>query len=361
MSDTQVSMLMFLMIMATVILFVPSITAQEAGVSAWMVPLIVPTLAGYLTVWMACKLEERFSGLTLVQYGELILGKLLGKPLGCLYILFLFILDVLVIREFAGFFSVTMLPNTPILVLNLTVVLVGGYAALQGIEVIGRMTQFVLPLFVLSFLLLISLVLPDADFGFLQPLLGDGVMPIVKSTVVPASWYGEIGVLVLLLPMVNKTQGVKRKGFITLLAVACFLTLDIFVTQIVFGAEQTASFMFPFFELAEYVEIGDIIQRIESLISIMWITGIVVKAALFTYLISLGVSQVLGLKTYRLVVYALMPLQLILGTYPAISALNLSRILAQYWPLFGLFFEVVVPLFLLMVAFLRNMRLGGSG
>lgn len=354
-------MLMFLVITATIILFVPAITAQEAGVSAWMVPLIVPTLAGYLTVWTVCKLGERFPGLTLVQYGELLLGKLVGKLLGSLYALFLLILNVLVIREFAGFFSITMMPNTPILVLNLTLVLVGGYAALQGIEVIGRMTQFVLPLFVLSFLLLITLVLPDADLDYLQPLLGDGVMPIVKSSVVPASWYGEIGVLVLLLPMVNKTQEVKRKGFITLLAVAGFLTLDTLVTQSIFGAEQTASLMFPFFQLAEYVERGNFIQRIESLIAIMWITGIVVKVALVSYLISLGVSQVLGLKTYRSAIYALMPLQLILGTYPVISALNLSQILAKYWPPFGLFFEVVVPLSLLMVAFLRNKRLGESG
>ncbi len=354
-------MLMFIVIMSTVILFVPAIIAQEAGVSAWMVPLIVPTLAGYLAVWTACKLGERFPGLTLIQYGELLLGKLAGKMLGCLYILFLFILNVLVIREFAAFFSITMLPTTPILVLNLTVVLVGGYAALQGIEVIGRMTQFILPLFVLSLLLLISLALPDVNIGFLQPLLGDGVMPIFKSSVVTASRYGEIGVLVLLLPMVNRTQEVKRKGFIALLAVASFLTLNTFVTQTVFGAEQTASILFPFFDLAKYVERGDFIQRVETMISIMWITGIVVKTALFTYLISLGIMQILGLKTYRLVVYTLMPLQLIVGTYPVISALKLSQILAQYWPPFGLFFEIIVPLSLLMVAFLRNKRLGGSG
>ena len=354
-------MLMFLMIMATVILFVPAITAQEAGVSAWLVPLIGQPIAGYLAVWTACKLGERFPGLTLVQYGELILGKPAGKLLGCLYIFFLLVLNVLVIREFAGFFSVTMMPATPILVLNLFVVLVGGYAALQGIEVIGRMTQFVLPLFVFSFLLIITLILPDVDLGYLQPPLGDGVMPIVRSSVVPASWYGEIGVIALLLPMVNKPREVKRQGFITLLAVAGFLTLDIFVTQSVFGAEQTASLMFPFFQLAKYIERGNFIQRIESLIAIMWITGIVVKVALFTYLISLGITQVLGLKTSRPVVYALMPCQLILGTYPVISALNLSQILAEYWPPLGLFFEIIVPLALLTVGFLRNKRWGGKG
>lgn len=354
-------MLMFLMIMATVILFVPAITAQEAGVSAWMVPLLVPTFAGYLAVWAACKLGERFPGLTLVQYVELLLGKLAGKLLGCLYILFLFILNVLVIREFTAFFSITMMPKTPILVLNLTVVLVGGYAALQGIEVIGRMTQFVLPIFILSFLLLISLVIPDIDLGFLQPLFGEGLMPIVKSSVVPASWYGEIGILVLLLPMVNKPEEVKRKGLISLLAVAGFLTVDTLVTQAVFGPEQTASLMFPFYDVAQFIEIGNFVQRMEILIATLWITGIMVKVALFTYLISLVVSQVCGLKKYRPVVYGLVPLQLMAGTYPAITALNLSQILSKYWPSFALFFEVVVPLCLLIFAFLRKKRLGGSG
>lgn len=354
------SMLMFLMIMATVILFVPAITAQEAGVSAWMVPLIGPTLVGYLAVWTAYKLGKRFPGLTLVQYGEILLGKPVGKLLACFYILFLFVLNVLVIREFASFFSITILPQTPILVLNLVLVLVGGFSALQGIEVIGRMAQFVLPFLVLSFLLLIILVIPDIDLGFLQPLLEGGVMPIVKSSVVPASWYGEIGVLVFLLPMVNKTQEVKRKGFITLLAVAIFLTLDTFATQTVFGPEQTASEMFPFFHLAKYIERGNFIQRIESLIAFMWVTGIVIKVALFTYLISLGISQILGLKTYKSVIYALIPIQLIVGTYPSISALNLSQILVRFWTPVGLCFEIIVPLLLLLVALIRKKRLGGS-
>ena len=354
------SMLMFLMIMATVILFVPAVTAQEAGVSAWLVPLIGPTLAGYLAVWTACKLEKRFQGLTLIQYSEIILGKLVGKLLACLYILFLFVLVVLVIREFTSFFSVTIMPKTPILLLNLVLILVGGYAALGGIEVIGRMAQFVLPIVVLSFLLVIILSIPDMDFGYLQPLLEGGVMPIVKSSVVPSSWYGEIGVLVLLLPMLNKTDKVKRKGFITLVAAAVFLTMDTLVTQTVFGAEQTASLMFPFFHLAKYIERGNFVQNIESLIAIMWITGIVIKVSLFTYLISLSISQALGLKSNKLVVGVLMPVQLIAGTYPAISDLKLSQILARYWPPFGLLFETIVPLFLLLIAFLRKKRLGGS-
>lgn len=359
-SGTQFSMLMFLMITATAILFVPAITAQQSRQSAWIVPLVLPTVAGCVAAGEACILGQRFPGLTLVQYSEVILGKPLGKVFSSSYILFLLILNILVIRELSEFLTIVLLPASPAYILILVTVLLGLFLALKGIEVIARMVQFVLPLFVLTFIFMISLALIDFEFGNLLPLLEGGVMTIVKGSVVPASWYGEIGVITLLLPMINKPQEARSKAVKALLCVAVFLTVDVLVTVAVFGPDLTGVYMFPFWSLAGFVQISRYIERVESFIVLLWLTAIILKITLFFYLSSFATAQLFKLKSYQTAVYPLALLHGIFAIFPALGSIELSEILKRYWPPLGLMFELAIPFLLLVIAIIRKKSLRGG-
>jgi spore germination protein KB len=351
-------MLLFLMIMATVILFVPGITAEKAKQSAWMAPLLASGV-GFISLWVVWKLGQRFPGKTLPQYSEILVGKIFGKILAGGYVLFFLTVNVLVIREFSEFLTVTLLPETPGIVLTTAIVLVGVYSAAKGIEVIARMVQIILPLFIFTLLFMLVLAAPGMELGKLLPLMEGGVLPIVRASVAPASWYGEIVVLVMLLPMVNKPKEVKRKGVLALLAAAVFLTLDTVVTLAVFGPNLTGNVVFPFWFLVRYIEFGNYLQRVESLIVVLWVAGIVLKVALFSYLVCFTTAQVLGLKKYKPVLYPAAPVQILIATYLAGNTQDLSEILDKYWPPFGLMFEVVLPVVLLAVAVVRRKKVRG--
>ena len=353
-------MLLFILIMATVILFVPGITAAKAKQSAWLVPLFLPVLVGFTTIWTVWKLGQRFPQHTLVQYSVVLLGKAAGKLVAGAYILFFLVLNVLVIREFSQFLTLTMVPKTPPYILNIAVVLVGGYAAAKGIEVVARMTQFVFPLFVVGTLFIFVLAIPSMEPGKLLPLLEGGVLPIIRSSVTPASWYGEVIVLVMLLPAVNKPQEAKNRGYLAILAVAGFLSLDILITLGIFGPELTSYLQVPFWTLSKYIEFGNYLQRVESVVVVLWITGMTIKIALFSYVLALATAQVLGSTAYQPVLYPLALVQIIAASYPLINMAALAVILDQYWPPFALLFELVLPLFLLLVAQIRRKRGEGS-
>lgn len=359
-SGTQFSMLMFMMITATAILFVPSLTAQQSKQSAWIVPLVIPPIVGFIVVWLACQLGKRFPELTIVQYNELILGKWFGKLVSSGYICYLLILNSLVIRELIQFLTIALLPATPALVLIIVVVLLSLFLALKGIEVIARMVQFVLPLFVVTFIVITILALADIDLGNLFPLLEGGVMPIVKSSVVPASWYGEIGVLTLLLPVINKPQEAMSKSFKTLIFVAIFLSIDVFITLAVFGPDLTGVYLFPFWALAGFVQISRYIERVESFIVLLWLTGIILKITLCFYLSGLATAQLFKLQKPQRAVYFLALPHCLLAIFPVLGSIELNELLKQYWPPFGLMFELVIPLFLLLIAMLRKKRLRGG-
>lgn len=352
-------MLLFILVMATVILFVPGITAAQAKQSAWLVPLFLPVLTGFTTIWTAGKLGQRFPQHTLVQYSVILLGKAAGKLVAGAYILFFLVLNVLVIREFSQFLTLTMLPKTPAYILNMAVVLVGCYVAAKGIEVVARMAQFIFPLFVVGTLFIFVLAIPSMEPGKLLPLLEGGIVPIIRSSVTPASWYGEVIVLVMLLPSVNKPQEAKNRGFLAILAVAGFLSVDILITLGIYGPELTGYFHFPFWLVAKYIEFGNYLQRVESVVAVLWITGMTIKVALISYVIALTTAQVLGLTGYRPVFYPLALVQIMASSYPLINIAALGVILDQYWPLFALQFELVLPLVLLFVALIRRKRKDG--
>ena len=352
-------MLLFILVMATVILFVPGITAAKVKQSAWLVPLFLPVLTGFTTIWTAWKLGQRFPQHTLVQYSVVLLGKAAGKLVAGAYILFFLVLNVLVIREFSQFLTLTMLLKTPAYILNVAIVLVGGYVAAKGIEVVARMTQFILPLFAVGTLFIFVLAIPSMEPGKLLPLLEGGVLPIIRGSVTPASWYGEVIVLVMLLPAVNKPREAKSRCFLAILAVAGFLSVDILITLGVYGPELTGYFRFPFWVVAKYIEYSNYLQRVESVVAVLWITGMTIKVALVSYVIALSTAQVLGLTAYRPVLYPLALVQIIAAGYPLINMAALDEILDQYWPPFALLFELILPLVLLLVALIRRKRREG--
>lgn len=335
-------------------MFLPSVLALEVKQSAWIVPIFVPLGIGSLALWGACKLKQQFPGLTIIEYSEVVVGKVLGKVLTASFILFLLSFNIQLIWDTTGFLSITLLPKTPALILNLSMVLLGAYIVPKGIEVIARMAQFVLPLFLMAVVFVIVLAMRDFEFGNILPMLEGGVLPIVKNSLAPAYIFGEVGLLTLFLPMVNESQVIGRKMLMMLVAAAGSLSAVILTTILVFGPEVTGSYVYSFFALAKFVQAGRYIQRVESLISILWITGITIKMALLFYLCSVATAQCLGLKSYKSVAYLLTMVQGALLIFLGSVSVIQMQIIDNYLQSIGLGFELALPFFLLLTAIIKK-------
>lgn len=339
--------------MATVILYVPGITAQEAKQSAWMVPAL-SSVAGFLTLWLIQKLGQRFPKQNLIQLSTVILGKVFGKILGAGYILFFLVFNFLVLRQFTGFLRISLLEATPMWFIGICLVLVGSYGAILGVEVIARSAQFVLPLFVGSFAVISLLALQDIEFKHLFPLFEGGLSPVLKATMTPAAWFGESIIVAFLLPNINKPKEMFRKGSYAILAAIVVLTGDILLTLLILGPELSASFNLPFWKLVRYLEVGRTFLRIETILIFLWISVLVVKFTLVHYLGCITVAQVFGWKSYKKVAPALSVVLVLASTFLYRSTMELTKILTLFWPPFAFIFELGIPGFLLVMAWLRK-------
>ncbi|WP_407313375.1 endospore germination permease [Desulfosporosinus sp. SB140] len=357
-SGTQFEMLMFVFVTSTIIIYVPGFTAIEAKESAWLAASILPFIFGALTLWVVYKLGSYFPQLTIFQYCEGILGGFFGKCLEILYLIFLVVMDALVLREFSDFIVITTLPLTPKTCLLTCISLLATYGAYKGLEVIARAVQFIISIYLLGFIAVLLLALTNFEMGRLLPVMEDGVWPIVRGSLAPASWYGEICLITILFPFVNKPKELKRKGLITLTAIALFLTLDVVVTIGVLGSNLTSMVTLPFWAVTRSIEIGEVVQRLESFFMVIWITGIIIKATLLSYLIGLGITQVFGLKNLKLVLGVVAVSEQFICLNIG-NATQVSVILQSYWPPFAIVFELIIPTVLLSIRWLRKKPLGG--
>lgn len=358
-TGTQVSMLLFISVTSTITIYVPGFTAKEAKESAWLAASIIPFAFGYLTLWVVYKLGSSFPKLTIFQYCEVIMGKFIGKGLGIGYILFLIGMDILVAREFSDFLGVTTLPLTPRIWLLTSLVALATYGAYKGIEVIARASQFVLGIYLLGFTVAILGALTNFKVGRLLPIMEDGLLPIIRGSIAPSSWYGEMCLLAMLFPFVNKPMELKRKGIIALVAVTLFVSFDVAVTIGVLGSSLASAFALPFWSMARGIEIGEVFQRLESFLLVFWITGIIIKEALLCYLICLGLTQVFGFKNSTAVLSIKAVFVVYIADFILGNTAQVHIILTDYWPFFRIAFELFIPVFLLLMVKLRKKPLGG--
>ncbi len=358
-SYNQLVLLLILMVAATAVLFVPTITAREAGSDGWISLMIPATLFGVLVVLVVTALGGCFPRQTVFEYLPHLLGPA-GKVVGMAYVFFFLHITSIMVREFADFLVAAFLPETPIIVFSGALVLVCAYGVRLGLEVLGRSAEWVGVLFLGSIGLILLLLLPEFRSKNLLPVMGEGVKPVLRGALAPSAWRGEVVVLLILMPYLNFPGEARKAGLVAVGALGMLLTLVTVMGVGVLGG-MTAVESFPFFAMARYISVGQFLDRVEAMILVIWVAGGVVKVTAFYYLAVLGAAQTLNLNDYRPLVLPAGALMLAWSIGIHNSSPEMVEWLAKTWPPYAYTFELGIPALLLVLAAARGAgRKGGK-
>ncbi|MGQ9754705.1 MAG: GerAB/ArcD/ProY family transporter [Desulfotomaculales bacterium] len=355
----QAVMLMLSTVLPTAILTVPAVVVGFARQDAWL-SIGIATAAGLLIARLVVSLNLRFPGKTLVEYAEEILGKVPGKIVGLLYIwgFFLYV-GAGVVREFAVFMVTAVMPETPIIVFSIMIVAVAAYAIRNGLEVLCRFNQLFIPLVGLL-AIVFALSVKDMRLARLLPVFDAGLIPVIKGSVAPAMWLGQIVIFAMIIPYLHRPRDAHRVATFSLLLISFFLTASILEALLIFGPYVASAWIFPTFNAVRVVSIANFLERLESVVVAVWVIGAFVKVGVFYYAAVLGSAQWLGLRDFRPLVapvgLLLVVLSILLWGENIIEMLHL--VTEVYVPFSLLVFESGIPLLLLVTAVGR--RKGGK-
>ena len=358
-SPRQAAVLLWFAILPTAILFLPSLLALRAHQDAWLA-VIIATLAAGIPSLCIYLLARRFPHYTLFQYCELILGKPVGKMVALCFVLAFFLLNSLVIRQFSEFLTTAVMPETPYLFFACSIVAIAIYAARQGLEVIARCTDFIMPLLVAFIVIILLFATPEMTTSNLLPVMEYGLRPVLSGALVSWSYMGQVVILTAYGAFLNSPRALGLSLVTGLAGIAFFLGLVTIGTIFVFGPYEASRQIFVGYNLARVVSLGQFFERIEVLFLAIWVAGVFIKIALNLYVTALGLATVTGLKEFRPLVASLGALNIVISViiYKNLSEIRSDLLMAD--PGWTLAWQLLPPVLLLVVAWLRGKRRTGS-
>ncbi|WP_428910741.1 GerAB/ArcD/ProY family transporter [Niallia sp. Krafla_26] len=351
-SYLELALIMYSIVVATAILYIPYVTAQQANRDLWLSPLW-GSLSGFLIVVIIVKLSRLFPGKTLIQYCELILGRTIGKIIAFIYLFFLLHDTAIAFREYGEFIESAFLHKTPMIFVTGSIALSCAVAVHGGIETIGRCATIFLPIVLASYILIYLFLIPDLNVKNMLPILSDGIMPSIKGSLAPHAWLSQFSLMSFLLPLLSNQQKVMKWGMFSVFASVLTMVFINLGNLFLFG-KIIINLHFPVFEAARFISVGSFFEHVESIVIAVWVLGGFVQLSAFFYLLVLGTSQWLTLPSYKPFVLPIGFLIILFSAWSISSFEDMIRGMGTTVPFYFLTVQLIIPIFLLVIAIIRG-------
>lgn len=357
-SSLQLAIIMYPGILATGFISLPVITALYAQNDLWLTG-ILSSVVGLLTIYLSIRLHELYPKQTVVEYSVRILGSIPGKIIGMIYFLVLVHFVGIISREYAEFVTGNFLAKTPILLILSSIVLLSAFAVRGGVEMLARCAVIFTPIFIIPLFFLLFLF-PDLDLKNLFPILSRGLVPVLKGSATPQAWLSEFFMMTFFLPYLTNPDKGKKTALLTLIFIIASMTYVNLISLFILGID-IGDKVYPILIVFRYIRVGEILENLESLLLAMWVVGNFVKISVFFFSAVLSFAQTFKLTDYRTVIFPIGILSVIFGFWDIPNFSGLAYFLRILVPFYLITMFVCIPVFLLIVATIRNKIAAGKG
>lgn len=369
-SRWQFSMLLLGFLIGTSTLLIP---VGPAGRDSWL-SLAVASVAGMIHAAMALTLALRFAGKLPARYFREACGKIVGTILTAGYIWFCMHLASLIAQNIAQIYLTSVLLLTPQSVIIGAMTFLAMVGTYVGIEPLCRSAELISPMLVTAMLSVTALVFATKDVAkpqYLLPILEKGILPVLKSSVMNFTFpFAEAVVFLSVIPYVNVEASIVGSGvlrvdsqakhslskyYLGAVAFAGGLLCLIQVRNVMVLGTHVDKFVFTSMHAVEMINVGEFIQRLDALILFVWTFASFIKMTVCLFAACVNASELLGVTDYRTLVFPIGATVGLLGQTLYRNVVEMVEFAVFSWPLYALFFEVLIPLGVLIAAIVRKM------
>lgn len=353
-SIRQFTILVFSVTVGDLVLNLSSIIAYESRQDAYLACAIGCTL-GMLLVLMYSAIAKRCGNTPFFTFTDQVLGRWLGTIFALCMLMFLIVTVSGFMREVSVFMIIHMLPETPIQVTTFLLLSIVVIATRLGIEAFTRSAELFFGAFVLLFVILFLSLIPSLNFDYYEPILGLGAKPLIRGALQTSLLvFSELFVFLKIIPQIVNREKLQTNFIIGAALGSVVLIILTFLCLIVLGVESTARNVYPVYSLARKISVGNFLQRMELLFTIMWIFTTFIKITVFFYAFTTGLARLLRLKDYRTIIFPNAIFLYVLTASLSPNTIYQGYVLSKYWFLFNFTFAVCLPLLLLTTYHFRK-------
>lgn len=333
----------------------------EAGKDLW-IAIILALLVALPVVAMFARLQALFPENNLFDIIQICFGKYIGKLLITLYIGFGFYSVVLIVEDLSYFIKTILLYETPFNVILTVFVIICVLVVKHGAEVLGRWSEFIVIIPVIITLLTIILLIGDMNFNNIQPILGEGIKPVLKGTFLSLTFPFAFLVGMTMAFSFSKTKNSTYKiYFFSLIIGAGILLMTSLTNLLIIGEYQSSIHYYPSIVTVRRLKISEFLQSLEVVAATLFILGIYVESSTFFLATCKGITKLFGFDEYRFIVIPVALLVLCVSSFNFESMMDYFEFGREIWPYHVLPFEIFFPFFIWVVAEIKvkNQKISG--
>lgn len=338
----------------------------DAKQDAWIAILVAAFLFAPMLMVYA-RLLSLHPGQGLYEIVLDVFGRIIGKAIIFLYVLYSIYLGALVMRNFSEFMQAVAIPETPQLVTLIFGFVLCVWMVKKGAAVLGRWAKFVFPIALAAIAVTILLSLKFMDPDNLKPVLGTDFGTLMSSsfslfafplaeTILFTSLFGSVQ---------TKSENTPYGIYISAVLISIVLFLLVALRNIlVLGAPVLSMFYFPSYEVVSVLSLGDFFTRFEVLIGMIFMFAGFVKICVCLFSATAGIAKLIHVRGGKDLA---VPVGLLMMTIATIVFSNTLQMVDEIniYKYFALPFQVILPLVILAGAEIKT-RLkkpagGGAG
>lgn len=323
--------------------------APSANRDAWLAVLlaVILTIPVFL---MFAAIVKRNQDIRLVEIPIRYLGPLLGKIVQAGYIIFFLLLTGICVRTVQDYITTTSLTLTPGVIVGSVLILLSIMAVKAGVETMGRFAEIVIILPFIALAAAMILVLPKAELTNIRPILRTP-LPDFLTGIFQASAFSlcsAVG-LVSLFTHLNRKNKAGKALMIILLFSGLWLVLIALNISLVMGKSTVKMEYYATFKLLRHVHIEGFLQRIEIVVSVLYIIGVIVRTSVSLLSASQMAQSIFELGSHRPLVVPLGFWCLVIAQYAQNNNMEMVYMHNVIMPWLSLIFSIIVPfMFFLM-------------
>ncbi|AZU64118.1 hypothetical protein CHR53_24350 [Neobacillus mesonae] len=295
----QMFSLMFLFVLSAI---VTSLT-PNAGQDSWISIFIGMLGSLCLYLFIFCQIFNHYPELPLTGILVKVFSKYIGIPLSLVYLCYFVYITAIATRHLADTITTHILSETPIAVVCFLMILLIVYGCYLGFEVLGRTAEILLIWMVIFGLTGNLSVIASGIIKWknLQPVLENGWLPVLKDAFLVSFSFpmGEIFLFLMFLPYLNRPESARKAGSAALVLSGLSLSWTFMLIITVIGPSGADAADIPLLNMVEKINVGNFIQRMDSIVVGTFVLGFFIKISLYFYAIVLGVTDVFKIKNYR--------------------------------------------------------------
>jgi len=348
-TNRQISVILYSIIVGYGFINIPKTVMEVAGTGSWF-PLLIAMFIFIAITYIITYLQYVYEGKTLYEYSQKLVGKLMSSLIIIVCLIYFFVFFSMIIRLYSETIKLIILNKTPVIFICMLMYIVVGYALTKGINVIARVCEIYVPIYVIGTIFICSLLLTKGRLVNTRPLfyVGDIMtyFKALKTTIFPF-----LGMEILLFIPISKTEN-KNIFRYTMLMVGFVGIIYIYIvesTMSVVGVESVILLKAAMLSILKGIDIYslDIIRRLDGLYIVIWTMNLVCAMSLWAYgTIAIITRKIKSIK-YNFMVIIIAIISFIVSQIP--KTMEQVQLTINYNSYLGIVVFLIIPVILFII------------